>query len=102
MSGCGNSSGEIPRLPKTETLRIYTASWCGPCQRLKECLKDPEVAPLVAKYKIEFIDVDKDKQYTGKIPFYFIYDYDNHGGLRQQKIGTGFVDKKEFIKWLKL
>ena len=38
----------------------FSASWCGPCKRLKkETLADPEVAKLLAK--VQFVDVDVDE-----------------------------------------
>ncbi len=38
----------------------FSASWCGPCKRLKkETLSDPEVLKLLAR--VQFVDVDVDE-----------------------------------------
>lgn len=49
------------------TVRVWTASWCGPCKRYKA----DEIPALVkAGYTVEVLDIDKDAKpdYVKKIP----------------------------------
>ena len=65
---------------KVLSLLYFTASWCGPCQKIKPFLKElSESLKVEGKYNIEFymIDIDKNKEFCDKcnirsVPTFFI------------------------------
>jgi len=65
---------------KVLSLLYFTASWCGPCQKIKPFLKElSESLKVEGKYNIEFymIDIDKNEEFCHKcnirsVPTFFI------------------------------
>ena len=63
----GINSEKVERCPKdkADTLIVYSATWCGPCQMMK-----PQWTLLRAQgYKVVYIDVDDPHKYDGKYPY---------------------------------
>lgn len=78
-------------------LIIVGATWCNPCVQLKKFI---ELNKSEFKFKIEHIDIDKDKQVAkklnvSKIPASFIFD--DSGKLQSKKIGYD----SSYYGWLK-
>lgn len=92
-------------LAKKENRRLFidfSASWCGPCQELKQGLHDPQVAAALKDYVVLLVDVDRDQSLAqkfkvGPIPAYFIVDA--NGTKLQEEVGYEGVEA--FLAWLK-
>jgi len=74
---------ELIKAPENPTLLIFTASWCVPCQRMRNSIfPQEEVAELLKKFNILFLDVDTqlgydlEKKYCSQavVPYYVILD----------------------------
>ena len=67
------------------SLLYFTASWCGPCQKIKPFLEELSIAlKEKGKYNIEFykIDIDKNEDFCNKcdiksVPTFFIMNGKN-------------------------
>lgn len=89
---------------------MFTASWCGPCQKLKnEILYKPNIwSSLNQHFIVHMIDVDKHKTdvelfksvFDGRVPTIFFLD---RGGknFTGRHVG-GFDSVQQFIVWYKL
>lgn len=83
----------------------FTASWCGPCQRLKTSTwADPDVNAAMKDYVPVQVDIDQNPglavQYhvdQSGIPTFVVLDKDQ----KLVKISTGYMPPDEFLKWLK-
>lgn len=53
----------LQQYPNEVILLIFSASWCGPCQRLKEKLKDEndEIISQMKNLKYLIIDIDNEE-----------------------------------------
>jgi thiol:disulfide interchange protein len=83
-------------------LLYFTASWCGPCQRLKtETWNDKNVESKLAGYVPVKIDIDEHAdtaqnfQIDG-IPTFIVLD----GSDAPLKRSTGFMPASDFLEWL--
>lgn len=84
---------------KKDILVIFTADWCGFCQKMKKDIDDDQ--SLVEDLIVCYIDYDENKdlvkEYKVKnIPDYFLL----HKGV-ETKRKVGYSNKKDFKKWLK-
>ena len=77
-------------------LTVYSASWCGPCKRLKPIIKElqEEGQP------IDIVDIDKDQfeaQAKGitSVPTLILYE----GGVEVGR-ASGAASKEEIKSWL--
>lgn len=81
---------------------VFTASWCGPCQNLKETLNHPSVKEYLNGFKVYEVDVDKNpeiaKEYGVKsIPAYFVIDGDKYKAK-----GEGYKTPKQMVQFLQV
>lgn len=72
------TSEEIDNLDKT-TLLLFSASWCGPCQKLKPQLEELDLSVNNQPVEILYVDVDDefdivDELDISTIPSLFIYN----------------------------
>lgn len=80
-------------------LLIFTAEWCGPCQRVKEdLLADTDLA---AAYEVGFVDFDREKElvraYGVKtVPTFFILE-----GTRAVRQQVGYRGPGQLKRWLR-
>ena len=84
-------------------LAYFTATWCGPCQRMhEEVWPDPRVGAALAAYVPVKIDVDQHSDVATS--------FNVDGIPRMQVIGAdgvpgrsreGFASAEEMVKWLK-
>jgi thiol:disulfide interchange protein len=83
-------------------LLYFTATWCGPCQRMKsETWSDASVAARLQNYVPMKIDIDLDpataQQYrVDGIPTFVLLD---RTGKIDKQI-TGYMDPAQFLAWL--
>ncbi len=82
-----------------------TATWCGPCQSLKQTLwNDAEVAAAIAARFVPVrIDFDQQRDVADKyvhegIPAFVILTPDG----KEEKFSEGAVGKADFLKWIDL
>lgn len=78
-------------------LIIVGATWCNPCVQLKKFIESNKNE---LKFKIEHIDIDRNKELAkklnvSKIPASFIFD--DNGKLQSKKIGYD----SSYYGWLK-
>lgn len=59
--------GLNPTIPegKADTLVVYSATWCGPCQAMRPTW----VALRAEGYKVVYVDVDEPHKYDGRWPY---------------------------------
>jgi thioredoxin 1 len=85
------------------SLLYFTASWCGPCQKIKPFLKDFSDKSNNAKYNIEFymLDIDKNEEFCNKckiksVPTFFIMNgkelLSSQSGSDQDKLSEMIVE----------
>jgi thioredoxin 1 len=85
------------------SLLYFTASWCGPCQKIKPLLKDFSEQSKKDKYNIEYymIDIDKNKEFCDKckiksVPTFFIMNgkdlLSSQNGSDQDKLTEMIVE----------
>ena len=84
---------------KKDILVIFTADWCGACQKMKKDIDDDP--SLVDGLIVCYIDYDESpdlvKEYkVKKIPDYFLL---SKGVETKRKVG--YSNKNDFKKWLK-
>lgn len=84
---------------------LFTATWCGPCQRLKHETLTPLANILQKRYVVYYVDVDQEgkvveafqnaKVAISSVPTYIISD--NNGKI----IGynQGYKDIQSFVEW---
>lgn len=83
-------------------LLVVSATWCGPCQKLKSTtLSNPEVKNILTKYVVWIADGDKETGLKKRLgvtsyPTYFILsDKDD-----VYKRGSGYKSPTEFKNWI--
>ena len=83
---------------KTEIiLLLFSASWCGPCQMLKQYLTSPEADIVFPGLKVVYFDVDNDENEelctffkVESLPTYVFSYSHNANNLRSIHTGVGF------------
>ena len=81
-------------------LVIFSASWCGPCQRFKSYLKSPEAEIIYPGLKVAYFDVDDDENgelceifEVQSLPTYFFSKLDSDNSLRSLPKSVGFSEE---------
>ena len=80
----------------------FSASWCGPCRKMKEStFDDPEVRDRLKGYVELYVDTDREPELAQRfgvrgIPAYLVVRADGSVLLR----GTGYRGPREFRMWL--
>ena len=96
---------ELITAPENPVLLIFTASWCAPCQKMRnDIFPQEEVAQMLKKYNMLFLDVDTklgfdlSKKYCRQsvVPYYVILDKDKN--VIAQQIGAS--DAHTFCNFL--
>jgi thiol-disulfide isomerase/thioredoxin len=92
-------------------LVIFSASWCGPCQRFKAYLKSPESEIMFPGLKVAYFDVDVDENgelceifEVESLPTYFFSKLDSDNSLKTLPKSVGFSEddfQKQFNLALK-
>jgi thiol:disulfide interchange protein len=81
---------------------VFTASWCPPCQEMKESTwPDARVARAMKKYNAVWADVDQHGQLAQRfgvqsIPTVVLLDQN----AREIGRSSGFVSPEEMVAWL--
>ena len=84
------------------TLLYFTASWCGPCQRMKSSTwADADVEQRLRAYVPVKIDIDEDPETairypTAAIPTFVLLDKDGN----VTRWTDGYYAADEFLEWL--
>ena len=95
-------SQDVTIKPAT-SLRLFTAKWCGPCQRLKVLLKDKQVQELIKLYEYKALDVDK-KENEELMEKYGVRSVPTLVFLKDGKIihkNVGLLTKQELLTLLR-
>jgi thioredoxin-like negative regulator of GroEL len=91
---------------KVPGLLIFSAEWCGPCQKMKRETFDSLVPKLRSTYVVYNVDIDKEPEVTARwrkiggissVPAYAII---NNKGTVVAVYGEGYKSRQEFIKWM--
>jgi thiol:disulfide interchange protein len=83
-------------------LAYFTATWCGPCQKMKgTTFADERVESALHKFSIVKVDVDEEKELAMKyhaesVPMFVILD--NDGNVKRET--AGYMNADEFLAWL--
>jgi thiol:disulfide interchange protein len=96
------SAQDESRQSKKPALLYFTATWCGPCQRMaSETFAKAEVETALQQFVPIKIDIDKDRSTTERyqidgVPTFALIDDDG----RVVKQITGGMDATDFLAWL--
>ena len=88
-----------------ELFFIFTASWCGPCKKMKaEVWPDERVQGLLKEYVVYVVDVDRERAVADRmrvktIPAYGIFEVLS-GKVKPLRIASGGRNVEEFVTWL--
>ena len=81
-------------------LVIFSASWCGPCQRFKGFLKKPESDIIFPGLNVAYFDVDDEENSelcdifeVQSLPTYFFSKLDKDNSLRSLPQQKGFSEE---------
>jgi thioredoxin-like negative regulator of GroEL len=81
---------------------VFTADWCGPCQRLKSNLNDNEIQKLLKDKNIHYINIDEYPRYSisygiSSIPQVLLVERNNDTKIIERNVG---IMSKDEIKSL--
>jgi len=85
-------------------LLYFTASWCGPCQLMKQkTWPSPMVQEALQRFDFQSIDVDAQKEVAGSwsvrsMPTYLVVDPNRQIELARM---SGFMDSQRMAVWLR-
>ena len=97
---CWSEEADEPRLK----LLYFTASWCGPCQLMKQkTWPSPIVQEALARFDFHTIDVDAEKEVAQSwsvrsMPTYLVVDPNRQIELARM---SGFMDSQRMAVWLR-
>lgn len=92
---------ERPQETKKTQMLYFGATWCPPCNKMKQLFKDPEVKKELDRLDFRMYDEAKDKQMFKifKITKYptTVFQAENRGATRF----TGYIPKKDLLEILR-
>jgi len=100
-----NEALDIAQQYDKELFFIFTASWCGPCKKMKaEVWPDERVQGLLKEYVVYVVDVDRERAVADRmrvktIPAYGIFEVLS-GKVKPLRIASGGRNVEEFVTWL--
>lgn len=90
-----------PQVKKKTRMLYFGATWCPPCNKMKQLFKDPEVKKELDRLDFRMYDEAKDKQMFKifKITKYptTVFQAENRGATRF----TGYIPKKDLLEILR-
>lgn len=83
---------------QVDTLLIFSADWCGACDKMKKDLNDD--MSVLDDLIVCYIDFDKRPDLVKEFQVKLIPDYMIYSDNKEIKRKRGYKSKEEFKKWL--
>ena len=92
---------------QANAILFFSATWCGPCQRMKATtLKDERVVAVANQFKVVNLDWDQNRSLAMKlgvrnIPTVLVGNLSQDGKWSEHDRTTGYVDARTFESFLR-